>query len=102
MPRRVRIGPHWWRIERGSIPGDPNAYGLTLERALRILIAGDCHRSQDRETLLHELLHAAWTNTALDQDHDAEAQERIVASLAPWLLGTLRDNPALVGYLTGK
>lgn len=48
MPARVRIGPHVWRVKRQLIDGDPNAYGVTQERALRILIAPDCHRSQDR------------------------------------------------------
>lgn len=95
-PASVRLGPHRWTIRRGAIDADGELYGRTLERELTILLAPTVP-SQERDTLLHELLHACWAQTGLDFEDDE--QERVVGALAPWLLGALRDNPRLVAFL---
>lgn len=99
-PRSVRIGPHRWRIKRSAIDADPDLYGRTVERRLTILLAPGSAPSQLRDTLVHELLHAIWSQCALGDLTDDDGQERVVGSLAPWLLGALRDNPELVAFLT--
>lgn len=99
-PDRLRVGPHVWRVRRRALDADGELYGRTEEQRLLITIAPGRAPSQERDTLLHELLHALWSHCALDQDDDE--QERIVRSLAPWLLAALRDNPQLVAFLLAE
>lgn len=96
-PASVRIGPHEWTVRRQPIDADGEYYGRTVERELAILIAPGNAPSQERDTMLHELLHAIWAHTGLD--YDDEQQEQIVRSLSTPLLGALRDNPRLVTFL---
>lgn len=55
-----------------------------------------------RDTLLHECLHGiVWVSGGaklFDLSHDDE--EKLVRLLTPWLLALIRDNPALIAYLT--
>jgi hypothetical protein len=51
----------------------------------------------ERETLLHEVLHACFFATSVPLDEECE--EQFVAVVAPRLLGALRGNPAIVRYL---
>jgi hypothetical protein len=51
----------------------------------------------EREVLLHELLHACFSNSSAVLEYAEE--EKLVAVVSPRLLAALRDNPALVRYL---
>lgn len=95
----MRIGPHRWTIRRQLVDADCEVYGRTYERELAIVVAPTVP-SQERDTLLHELLHAIWAHTGLSYEDDE--QERVVGALAPWLLGALRDNPRLVAFLLAR
>jgi hypothetical protein len=64
-----------------------------------IAIADDQAADQERDTVLHEVLHCMSRIVGLIRDDDEE--ERIVAALTPLLLDVLRRNPDLVGYLVG-
>lgn len=60
----------------------------------------------EKETVLHECLHAIWRQTALsieypDADKDSPG-EKIISALAPRLYGLLLDNPELLRYLKGR
>ncbi len=50
-----------------------------------------------RVSLLHELLHCC---TELTHVTDGATEEATVTALAPALVQVLRENPALVAYLT--
>jgi hypothetical protein len=95
LPARIKIGAQQRRVRRRPIDGV--TLGLTDVPKLRITLAPGQAAGQARETLLHEMLHALWSSCALDQDEDE--QERIVNSLAPWLLTALRENPDLLAFL---
>lgn len=97
MPLRLRIGAQWWRVRRRELDPDGRDYGWTEPRRLLITLAPRQAAGQLRDTLLHEVLHACWSQCALDVDADTE--ERIVGALAPWLLLTLRENSELVEFL---
>lgn len=54
-----------------------------------------------KETLLHEVLHAAWERAFPNAPLSWDAQEeKFIRAISPVLLGILRDNPTLVRYLT--
>lgn len=54
------------------------------------------------DTLLHEILHAIWRETSLNETIDAEVEEKIVRTLTTGLVGVLRDNPAVVRWLAKR
>lgn len=56
-------------------------------------------------TLLHEVLHQCLAVATVQPDQDAKAgvediEERVVCALEIQLYQTLRENPALIAYLT--
>lgn len=102
IPRRLKIVGKVYRIEpvaRDTING--NDYGDCHPPECRIRVASDVDIQQIRDTLLHELLHALWSESALGSG-EGLCEESVVRQLATSLLATLRDNPALVRFLTEK
>lgn len=82
---------------------DRGSRGETYGDRARIELDPDVPLSLLRETVLHELLHAAWDCTALRIEPGlVGAEERIVTSLAPIVLDALRRNPQLVALLFGE
>jgi hypothetical protein len=65
--------------------------------------AHDTTPTQERDTLLHEVIHACLELTYLDGSPDhfksKDASERIVSVLSTHLLDTFRRNDGLVSYL---
>lgn len=103
-PKLLRIGPFDYEVLRGAFS--------TLELASRDRV-GECDYSdltirvshqlapgQQRETLLHEALHAVADLAGLPSELGADLDEKIVRRLAPLLLALMRDNPKLVAFLT--
>lgn len=103
-PKRVKVGPHWFRIwwnNEAAVNAD--VAGAMMEQASIILLDPKISKTQRRETLVHECLHAMWSQTWMDklwpdEDQDGDG-ERIIHTLAPILLGWLRDNPEVVEFL---
>lgn len=78
------------------------AYGIYDERPQRISLDKGLPFERQRETLLHESLHAMFSITNLDTILSREAEgldEHIVSVLSPVLLAFLRENPRTVAYL---
>lgn len=106
-PAKVRVLhrtiPIWWsaeRINRASRDEGEPLHGVY--RAGEILVAPDSDEVE-RETLLHEILHALIDQTALASDGgplNGDAEEQVVRTLSPLLLHTLRSNTALTRWLT--
>ena len=94
----------WMRHEHSAQrKGD---YGFTNYLSARILINPDQTDDVRRLTLWHEVMHAVIETiagsanfTQLGDDKEA-AEESVVRTLEHGTLAVLRDNPALVGYLT--
>lgn len=61
-----------------------------------IRIRADLEPVKAVNTMLHEILHAAWYVAAIDDD---DKEERRVRVLANQLTQVWRDNPNLVGWI---
>lgn len=115
-PDTIRVGHRTYEVAyltdvewRTADLGDNR--GVTLHAVGRICILLDYDgdivcEAVIRETLLHEMLHACtgqsmvwgvWDNLKDKGWNDAE--EAIVGSASPVLLGVLRDNPEVLAYL---
>lgn len=99
-PTSVKIGNHDYAVSFGPIESDTSMflYGRTSPRLTKIEINTDyVTASQQRDTLVHEILHAILGDVPHGLSDNKE--ERIVRCIAPMLLGVLRDNPDLVRFL---
>lgn len=105
-PTTVTVGPHEYRVGRDDhstqvcSAGDSTCVGHTSHADLAIDLRTGLAPSFERETLLHETIHAAWYVAGLQASDVAPHEEHVVSTLAPALLQVLRDNPGLLAYLT--
>jgi len=70
--------------------------GRCLDSEQRILVQYDLPPELERDTVLHETIHA------IDYVLQLELTERQVSVLASGLLAVLKANPSLAPYLVGK
>lgn len=105
-PSPIHIGPHAYEVrcdpDTASLLRDEHSRGDSRPDQLLIRLDTERPHTAVAETLLHEALHCVWHQTPLRTDGTLDDyEEAIVTALAPVLLGLLRHNPDLVGYLTG-
>lgn len=77
---------------------DTDKYGEVNYAEQTIRIAEDAPEDVQDESILHELLHVGFRSVGLSRRLvriDADLEEDIVDSLAPFILRTMRDNPDL-------
>lgn len=55
-----------------------------------------------RETLIHEMLHAVFHHARIDWEKDKIDEERIVTRISPGLTDTLQRSPEAVDFITGR
>jgi hypothetical protein len=103
-PRRLVVGPHVYSVSfdaeataRTCREQSTDLLGHTNHRNLRIMIDPDQAPSQQRDTMLHEALHAVFEVAAVQ--FSSEKEESCIRSLTPALLDLLRRNPKLVRFL---
>lgn len=98
-PKTVKVSNHDYLIAWGPIPEVDGTffYGRTHPKLTLIQINDEVAKSQQRDTLLHELLHAAINETHLS--FSTEAEEEVIRVVTPLLLGILRENPKVVRWL---
>ena len=99
FPRQVRIGPYRYKVmdrRGGTDLGECEVDHLLLH------ISVGQPLDSERDTLLHEVLHACIAHSGLDRRLADDVEEDVIRSLSPVLLDTLQRNRALVRYLTGE
>lgn len=97
-PRSIVVGPVVYDVTFEDMSGQ-GVTGRTGVDALRILISTTSARGQQRDTLLHEILHAIFSMVGLTEDLGPVTEESHILRLAPAILDVLRRNPDLVQYL---
>lgn len=73
----------------------PNDHGECFDEALLIKVRKDIAKENQKDTLLHEIIHA------IDTAMDIEMSERQVRTVATGLLAVFLENPLLVEELCG-
>lgn len=96
-PKKLTIGPFRYAVMVPSFL--PDADGATNYSQRVIAVNGSLSEQSQRETLLHEVLHAVIDQTGF-RNLEKEEEEKLVASLSPPLLSVLRSNPTFVSFLT--
>lgn len=107
-PTNSKIGPFAFDIsyleevvdEQGDAycAADEVTLGHCFGYTGKIEIKSDMSDTMEKDTLLHEHLHAIWFAAGIRSLATLE-EESAVGLLTPWLLMFIRDNPDLIGYL---
>lgn len=112
LPGIIWVGPHGYRVWRDNARivemarlrnGVPDCGYTDLSRQ-EIVLRETLAPGFERETLLHEVLHACAAFVGLSDRTAPEGrytEEEFIAAIVGPLLGVLQDNPNLVEYLTG-
>lgn len=109
VPATLKIGPfnydivldaaqhNAFRVKDGQ---DLDSIGNTDTAGQKIYIQSDLPYEVLSETLLHEIMHAIYYNSAIE--HMKEPSEEVIVSLISiGLFSVLKENPKLVEYLFG-
>ena len=96
LPKKICVGPFRYSV---GTRHDAEQLGEGDTDKLRIHIATELPLDNERETLPHGVLHAVFAVTGLGHTLDDEDEERLVRTISPTLLDTLRRNKALRDYL---
>ncbi len=109
-PTTVVVGPHVYEIvfsdeEINRIGNDSRVeflMGHHSARQSKIYIRDTgLSVTQERDTLLHEILHAVWSMVGLDEMSDL-SEEQIINAIAPSLLAALTGSPEVTLWLFGR
>jgi len=109
MPTEIVVGTQTYKVvlrnpkEDGML--NDGSYGYTMDAGLTIVIDASISASKQRVTFVHELLHAIQMTFggATKPGKDAEFEEwehYFISSYEEALLIVMKDNPALVKYLS--
>lgn len=109
-PTSAVVGPYRYAIKFDKAAIDAAGLdegealrGLTRNSELLILVDPTIPPVLQRETLLHELLHAAYfaSGGEINAAKDEHREETVVSLLSPRLFGVLCDNPAISAWILG-
>lgn len=104
LPKTVKVGLHdysvlWKSANQLLEAHGEEADGLCCDAELEIWLKRGMRRSKTKEILWHELSHAC---LYASQIKELATEEEYISALAPTQLAVLRENPALITYLTGE
>lgn len=99
-PAYLYAGPHRLTFESDPVLSDEGKMGEADTDRNTIRYAEGYPLSQEQESILHETLHVAFVQTGLRDELGIEYEEAVIGRLSPVLLQIVRDNPALIEYLT--
>ena len=95
-PKEVEIMGKTWRLAFVEPVSDDNKMGESKQVACLITIATGQNPQQERDTVLHEVLHSVCSELG------HYPTEEVIQSLSAALYGVLLKNPQLVDYLMLK
>lgn len=104
-PKEVRVGPVVYKVvlDHEKLRHEEHrnssfSWGFTDKISGEILLDPDVNTDRQKQSLVHELLHAVADFAATCDQRLSE--EDWITRMAPALLDTLQRNPELVMYLT--
>lgn len=102
-PKKIHVGPFDFDCQHDPehLAALGGAAAMNFAK-LRIVYDKSQAPGYLRDSILHEVIHAAYQQTNLFENSEAanEREEALVAALTPRLLDVLRANPKLIAYLT--
>jgi Zn-dependent peptidase ImmA (M78 family) len=110
--KSVQIGFYTWSI---TFRTEPEGYGSSSSNHKSIVIANQYPLQVQRETLMHEILHAIQSEMDLvkslkdlatsegdDDSIEDKMEERINRALSPNICQVFNDNPLVANFILGR
>lgn len=94
VPTKLRVMGKMYEVKLVPAADVGEDYGDCNDRVGQIRVACDAYFDEQRDTVMHEALHA------LDHALNTKLKERQVRVLATGIVLLLLDNPQLASYLT--
>ena len=102
-PKRINIDPFDYEVRyMPDFSATTNTMGSCVTDAQIIFIDAGLTDQAEKDTVLHEALHGAWSQTGLQKEYTEDQQEAVIWALTPRLLAIIRDNPELIQWLSGR
>lgn len=105
IPNYAYVGPYTYKIELNDsviIDYEEDVCGLCDPLKQDIWLRTGLGKIFERETVLHELLHAMFDMTGLSHELGMDKEENIIRRLSPVLLDFLMSNPHILEYLLSE
>ena len=99
-PKSIRVFGRTYEIIYTDTDGLEGAFGLCDKTSQLLHIATDVGDEEFKDSVLHEVLHAARWVTKTEMS--ARAEEVAVTSFAAIMVGILQDNPEFAQWLSQK
>lgn len=93
----MRVGAARYAI--GSLSVDCENQGEHYATQAVVLVREHLAPDVERETLVHETLHAVVNQTNLRSGEMPKDEESLVSALSPLVTAWIRDNPRLMAWL---
>lgn len=94
LPEKIKIGfADWDLVVESEAPKeleDVHVFGLCHKHKHTIVFYEGYDEVQNRNTILHEVLHAVWYSLGMEEP---ASEEHVVTALSNGLMMVLRDNP---------
>jgi hypothetical protein len=97
MPKKIKVGAVDYTIHLLE-PKDKGQYGVCVYDHQRIYLTPNMMHQQASDTLLHEVMHAIWSEAGLDHIPDLN-EETVIRTMATWLRMVIRDNPDFTKFI---
>ncbi len=98
-PKRVLLGPFAWALHWGQPPAAPDAMGYCDKGRKAIYIAPHSHPIEQVDTLIHEILHAIYSQRGIYTADNRGEEEHLVHQFAGGLTEVMARNPKLVDWI---
>lgn len=100
---KMKVGPFTYTVAEDKNLGAFGKAGVMNSDNLMVSIDPSVAVEVQKETLVHETLHAVWKQTPLvvmipDEDEDSKG-ELIIQALSPLLFQWIRENPEVIAWL---
>ena len=95
-PKEIEINGKTWRLELVESNLETGKLGEMRQGACLMKIVSGQDPQQERDTALHEILHAIFSEIGYSPN------EEVIQALSSVFYGVLLKNPELVDYLTLK
>lgn len=101
-PKTLRVGTFKFDVVMDPTLAEERAAGRMKFIAQEILLQPGQAPDYERDTVLHESIHAVIAAVGFTNWFPEDKEEELVRTLSPLILQLLRDNPRLVAYLTER
>jgi hypothetical protein len=101
-PRNILIGHAYFTVKYDKhLSDNSEAVGLTGPETQYILLDPKLGPDVERETVLHEAMHAIYFQSGLRLQswHKDKVEEQLIWAMAKGVIELLRNNPEMVEYI---